>query len=222
MEPLREPGQRLAYTYALKKSSKLFDQARLDDSDQNLLHRIRARDRGWAGPPLAMQASPDRGSTMPWLANSRAQWDSDLAKTKRLQMTSDRAEDFFANRDEGRPKRPSEPMARAQSHGSSSGSGRSSSSTSSSSTSSSEKSNMSKGEGTSSGAAGHAVPWAHKGGNARIHGFCGQVADGSATSICHLKVRVTDQFETRLASARDEAEMATKAKWCKHCARALW
>ena len=137
MQPLREPGQRLAYTYALKKSSKLFDQALLDDCDLNLLHRIRARDRGWAGPPLA---SLDRGSTMPWLANSRAQWDSDLAKTKRLQMTSDRANDFFANRDGGRPKRPSEPMARAQSHGSSSGSGRSSSSTSSSSTSSSEKS----------------------------------------------------------------------------------
>ena len=43
---------------------------------------------------MAGRASLDRGSVMPWCAKTRAQWDEDLAKTKRLVMTSDRAEVF--------------------------------------------------------------------------------------------------------------------------------
>ena len=169
----------------------------------------------------------------------RAQWDADLASSKRLQMTSHRAEAFFARCEEGRPTRPSEPLAQAAFQGASSSSRSSSSSSSSSSTSSKRPPSggssglaaASKGailpavpasSAGGSGARGHAVPWAHKGGQSRIHGFCGQVQDGSARSLCHLKTKITTEFQTGLASARGEAETLAKAEWCRFCARILW
>lgn len=154
---------------------------------------------------------------MPWIANTRAQWEADLAKPKRLQMTFDRAEAFFARRDVGRPSRPSEPVAQAAFHELSSD-GQSSSS--SSSTSSSQSKDV--GRRQEEDVPGNSVPWACKGGQARIHGFCGKVGDRSATSVCPLKVQITGEFSTGLASTKGEAEMSTQSKWCKHCERMLW
>ena len=72
---------------------------RLEGLDKELLSRIRRRERGLSAPGSAQEAPPDSGSVMPWCANTKAQWYADLATPRRLVMTSNRADDFFARRD---------------------------------------------------------------------------------------------------------------------------
>ena len=154
-EGLQEPpaasdGQRLAFTRAMnlgvgklsKGVGKLSKASDLDRDDFDILQKIHARNPGWRHPAMG-KASVDKGSVMPWYANTRKQWDGDLAKwptitpSEALGTTTtgraSRAMDVLARRDKARPKRPSEPSAQAALHGASSSSDSSSSSTSSSS-----------------------------------------------------------------------------------------
>ena len=122
-------GQRLAYASSLnptaneRKSRKDFEPVELEGEDRDLLRRIDQRNRreGWtlgngSGRPKKNKFHP----SMPWCASTKAQWDSDLMKTKREAITSERASGFFSRREHGRPARPPEPqMPQAQTRSSS-------------------------------------------------------------------------------------------------------
>ena len=182
----------------------------LDTVDLDLLSRIRLRDRGLVTPGNAKGHPADLGSAMPWCADTKAQWDRDLARSRREVMTSERAAAFFSRRDEGRPPRPQE-LAHSSS----------ASSTSSSSSSSSASSAHSAG---GKGAVGSvaAVSWAHKGGASRIHGFEGAVEQGTAAFVCRPSNYVTAAFVTGVTTKHEEAELVTGARWCKRCFQLLW
>ena len=220
-KPLAEPGQRLPYAIANRCASNTASKAtELEASDTDLLQRIARRDKGWRPrPALAGKAPQDNGSAMPWCAKTLAQWNADLAKDKRSQLTSARAQDFFARRDKGRPERPPEPRAQAAFHAQSSSSGSSDSSSSSSSASTKSSPRVVR-DAPPIGGVAHGLAWAHKGGASKIHVFCGAV--GFEHSVCHLQVRITEEFTTGLCKTRQEAEAAAHAKWCKHCARIFW
>ena len=87
LEPHPVLGQKLAYSQVVNShaaaASKRFETIELEEPDKDLLKRIRARDPGWRPHSrLAGRASQDLGSAMPWIANTRAQWEADLAKPK--------------------------------------------------------------------------------------------------------------------------------------------
>ena len=144
-EGLQEPpaasdGQKLAFARAMtEKISKPSD---LDKDDLDILQQIENRHPGLRHPAMG-KASVDKGSVMPWYANSRKQWSDDLAKgptitpSEALGTTTtgraSRAMDVLALRDKARPKKPREPYWQQLWAGKSSSSDSSSSSTSSSS-----------------------------------------------------------------------------------------
>ena len=185
----------------------------LEDLDRDLLSRIRLRERGVSAPGSAQKALPDLGSVMPWHANTGAQWKADLAKPRRLVLTSDRAADFFDRRNEGRP-----PLPRSRSP-----SPTSSASASTSSSSASVSSEALAPRVLSGTPADTAIAWAHKGGVCRIHGLEGSLSDGTARQACKpLQQLVTSAWQTGNARAKEEAVSATQNQWSKTCFKLLW
>ena len=203
----------------------------LEVDDVDLLSRTRQRDRGTLAPGFAntTQAQSartrgrrkiivrDAGSTMPWCANTKSQWDRDLASTKKNVLTSERAVSFFLCRDQHRPPPPKK-------------SPRSLSATSSSSTSSSSPTSSSTNHGeTKSLAAPPAsstdkvVACTHTGGASRIHGLIGDVSLGSASWACKPS-RFVSTCHDQIGEARtkNDAENATGSRWCKTCVKQVW
>ena len=154
----------------------------LDAVDLELHSCIQARARGWSAPEGAKDAPPDLGSAMPWCAVTTAQWDRDLAKTRREVMTSACAAAFSARRDDGRL-----PLSQQLSR---------SSSPASKSSSSSPSFAASIAERWGDGAAGPemTVSWADDGGVSRINGFFGKLEEGTATLMCMPLAHVTADF----------------------------
>ena len=73
------PTAQLAYSKTLNAgSSQRFETSELEKGDQDLLQLIAARARGWRPRnSVAGSLSKDHGSTMPWTAQTNAQWEQD-------------------------------------------------------------------------------------------------------------------------------------------------